>query len=879
MEQEEEKSFKEQRIRRLTNLYYSKPEVQKAIFEFSKSREICPRYFEGFGKRPDMFQYESDIFELAKKGATSFHCSEELWSDPLTVETGMNDKQLNGLRKGWDLLIDIDSKYIDYSKISAKVILDFLKFHGIKNFGIKFSVSGDTPVLIRDKKNISLVSISKVIGMLKEGRPLDVLSLDKRRKLKFSKIYDFLEHPDTVYELQHSQSTLPLRVTKHHSVFIWDKGEIIEKKVNDLKKGDFLISFNSKQNPLITNKTIEIKNKFEFGSNQFTKKTIENKVKLSPELMRLIGYFLAEGHVTNIIHQVGFAFNKNETEYIEDVKHLLEEITHKKISTRHPNSGSTQILIHSKEWAAFFDNYCGKKKDKHVPDFSWKLPKGLFYEMLRGYIRGDGYKLGKYGIVVKSVSKKLITELLWLCKLNNISANISKEQGKPHKLPQGNLFKGSLVYLLRIPKSELGKLEFKRARNKFSPFPGDKTFPIDGLKEVYKQIKPKMFNYHRAEQMTLKKKKANLIRIRKVLDWFYDFQEIKPNYKSKRILNNYEKLFDSDISVVSISSIAKKEDEIVYDVSVKDTESFFGNYYPLLLHNSGSKGFHIIVPWKAFPKEINGVRTSNMFPEWPRIISRYITEKTKPQLINKIAEMTIGTKYVKDFQVHKEVMPDIILVSPRHLFRVPYSLHEKTSMASVVITESELENFQIKDANPLTAKIRNFMPNSLEGEATRLLVEALDWWKDNKPDDQISYSEKNNSKSFEPIKIENLSDTMFPPSIKKILEGVSDGRKRAAFILINFFRSIGLEKNELEKRVYEWNEKNEVPLKQGYIKSQISWSYRNKIVLPPNFNKDYYKGIGIIPTPEELRFKNPVNYMLKQNSTEDKNYNKKTKIN
>ncbi|MDO8468035.1 MAG: hypothetical protein Q7S56_03775 [Nanoarchaeota archaeon] len=430
MEQEEEKSFKEQRIRSLTNLYYSKPEVQKAIFEFSKSREICPRYFEGFGKRPDMFQYESDIFELAKKGATSFHCSEEIWSDPLTVETGMNEKQLNDLRKGWDLLIDIDSKYIDYSKISAKVIVDFLKFHGIKNFGIKFS---------------------------------------------------------------------------------------------------------------------------------------------------------------------------------------------------------------------------------------------------------------------------------------------------------------------------------------------------------------------------------------------------------------------------------------------------------------GSKGFHIIIPWKAFPKEINGVRTSNMFPEWPRIISRYITEKTKPQLINKIAELTIGTKYVKDFQVHKEVMPDIILVSPRHLFRMPYSLHEKTSMASVVVTESELENFQIKDANPLTTKIRNFMPNSIEGEATRLLVEALDWWKDNKPDDQVSYSEKNNSeKTFEPIKIENLSDTMFPPSIKKILEGVSDGRKRAAFILINFFRSIGLDKSELEKRVYEWNEKNEVPLKQGYIKSQISWSYRNKIVLPPNFNKDYYKGIGIIPTPEELRFKNPVNYMLKQNSPEDKNYNKKT---
>src|SRR3989344_5093478 len=129
--------LKEQRIRNITNLYYSNPEVQKAIFSFSANREVVPRYFEGFGKRPDSFQYNSDIFELVKKGATSFHCSEELWSDPLTIETGMPEKKLNELRVGWDLLIDIDSKYIDYSKISAQVIVEFLKFHGIKNYGIK----------------------------------------------------------------------------------------------------------------------------------------------------------------------------------------------------------------------------------------------------------------------------------------------------------------------------------------------------------------------------------------------------------------------------------------------------------------------------------------------------------------------------------------------------------------------------------------------------------------------------------------------------------------------------------------------------------------------------------------------------------------------
>jgi len=141
-------SHKEQRIKKITSLYYSRPEIQKAIFEFSKNREICPRYFDGFGKRPDVFQYTGDMFELVKKGATSFHCSEEIWQDPLNIVTGMDEQQANELRTGWDLIIDIDSKYIDYSKISAEVIINILKFHGVKNIGIKFSGSKGFHIII-----------------------------------------------------------------------------------------------------------------------------------------------------------------------------------------------------------------------------------------------------------------------------------------------------------------------------------------------------------------------------------------------------------------------------------------------------------------------------------------------------------------------------------------------------------------------------------------------------------------------------------------------------------------------------------------------------------------------------------------------------------
>ncbi len=406
-----EYSLKEQRIRKITSLYYSNPKVQKAIFEFSKHREICPRYFEGFGKRPDYFQYQGDIFELVKKGATSFHCSEELWSDPLQIQTGMNEQQANELRIGWDLLIDIDSRYLDYSKIMAKEIINLLKFHRIKNFRIKFS---------------------------------------------------------------------------------------------------------------------------------------------------------------------------------------------------------------------------------------------------------------------------------------------------------------------------------------------------------------------------------------------------------------------------------------------------------------GSKGFHIIIPWKSFPEKINEIKTSEKFPDYPRIITRYIIERTKKQLIEKISDLEKPSRYVKNFQAPKEVMPDLVLVSPRHLFRTPYSLHEKTALSSVVLDEEELEKFSPKDANPMKVKVRDFYPRVEEGEASELLMQALDWYRENNLQEEKKFS------GFRPVKIDKLSDSNFPPCIKKILSGISDGRKRAVFILINLLRSVGMEREELEKKIYEWNKKNKIPLKEGYIKSQLSWSYKRKPLMPPNC-KEFYQGIGVC-APDEfcVKIKNPVNYTIKK---------------
>ena len=117
--------------------YYSRKDVQKAILLSSKDREVAVKYGQkGFGKRPDILQYESDVLELAKQGATSFHISEERWQNPLHLKTGLTKKQLDDLRIGWDLVLDIDGKSLEYSKKAGYLIVEALKFHDIKKFSV-----------------------------------------------------------------------------------------------------------------------------------------------------------------------------------------------------------------------------------------------------------------------------------------------------------------------------------------------------------------------------------------------------------------------------------------------------------------------------------------------------------------------------------------------------------------------------------------------------------------------------------------------------------------------------------------------------------------------------------------------------------------------
>jgi hypothetical protein len=291
---------------------------------------------------------------------------------------------------------------------------------------------------------------------------------------------------------------------------------------------------------------------------------------------------------------------------------------------------------------------------------------------------------------------------------------------------------------------------------------------------------------------------------------------------------------------------------------------------------SGNKGFHIGVPFEAFPKSFSGRETRSLFPEAPRKIALYLKELIKKPLAEMIFSFEKGDKdavvrnigrdraelkgSLYDFDAVKFVEMDTLLISTRHLCRMPYCFNEKSGLVSVPVPLDKVLDFKREYASPEKVEVKlKFLDRSLavENEALALLMQAYEF---NYFPPLFESGEKKEIE-FEEI-AEAVPEQLFPPCMQKILQGMDDGRKRALFVLINFLSYAGWSSDMIEQRVKEWNVKNKEPLREVYVKSQLRYAKKSERKLPPNcVNADYYKGINIC-FPDGLcsKVRNPVNY-------------------
>ncbi|HLC22678.1 MAG TPA: DNA primase small subunit domain-containing protein, partial [Candidatus Nanoarchaeia archaeon] len=294
---------------------------------------------------------------------------------------------------------------------------------------------------------------------------------------------------------------------------------------------------------------------------------------------------------------------------------------------------------------------------------------------------------------------------------------------------------------------------------------------------------------------------------------------------------------------------------------------------------SGGKGWHIVIPFESFPDEVNGRKTKDLFPEAPRVITAYLQNMIHEMLTQKILEKeNVQNICQRTGKKREEIMMDgkfdpftlvdidTVLISSRHLFRSPYSLHEKTGLVSVPIDIKDVLTFDKRDAEPENVRAeRKYLDRTkvTEKDAKTLIIQAFDWWgkkHEKKGPDQPLVP----GRTFE-LPTQAITEAYFPDCIQRILGGLDDGKKRAIFILINFLKHMQWPWPDIEAKVKEWNTKNKEHLSETYLLGQLNWHKRQtQTILPPNCtNKAYYQDLRISCNPMICaKFKNPVNCAL-----------------
>ena len=412
-----------------------------------------------------------------------------------------------------------DTKVLIKSEDSVRLIpiADFVdQYYESKQAGFPVSVSGVQTLGYKGKNNKTNKSQNKFFG----GSSWQNIEGVFRHKV------------DKIYEIHYLGGVV--ETTGDHSIFVRDKNRIIVKKAADLQPGDILVNLpfkvRGKYLPDIgtqhhvrahefsqsTSLELNVWNddpawiaKYDFalanqgmmsqcaiaseiGVSQATvgnwqrgvaypqslsrevyksKLNLPQNVKVIPELMRLLGYYTAEGRCTR--YYVEFVFGAHEKELHRDCISLMQYIFNLEPQLELTEDNSLRIKYSSVPLSDFFEQHCSTgSHEKHVPEFIWELPRTHFLAYLDGCIKGDGYTTKEGKLSLTSVSQQLIAELQWLCAMHGVKAGVRKMT-----LPAGRVIKnkplpGGIAWNLIIGKTS-------------DPFSGNKIQFPDQIKKPY----------------------------------------------------------------------------------------------------------------------------------------------------------------------------------------------------------------------------------------------------------------------------------------------------------------------------------------------------------------------------------------------------------
>ncbi|MBS1792720.1 MAG: IMP dehydrogenase, partial [Acidobacteria bacterium] len=138
-------------------------------------------------------------------------------------------------------------------------------------------------------------------------------------------------------------------------------------------------------------------------------------VMLDADLMRLIGFYTAEGYTVGNPNnrQLRFAFGEHEIDYCDDVKRLVAVIFgYEKTTFRQTPRHAYEVMVHNHAIAKFFEWLVPKGAvNKRLPDFVLNQSPENLRELLIGALRGDGCLKAPRRIAYKTASPHLAHQI------------------------------------------------------------------------------------------------------------------------------------------------------------------------------------------------------------------------------------------------------------------------------------------------------------------------------------------------------------------------------------------------------------------------------------------------------------------------------------
>jgi ribonucleoside-diphosphate reductase alpha chain len=235
-------------------------------------------------------------------------------------------------------------------------------------------------------------------------------------------------------------------------------------------------------------------NKGEFSARVTQIKNAE--LKNNKDFYRLIGYYLAEGHVTIIESKstghIGFTFNRKDADYVEDIRSIVKNIFGIETFIRDDSDKDNclRIVVHSLPLAILFKKLCGSKaetKGDKLNIFTTSNQDSSL-EILTGYLRGDGCAT-KQGYVASTISYDLLSMLRSIALKAKLFISISYNSRENHTgyanaKPIYNLnitTSGNSEFANKI-KKDIEKIDNRNLRPGFTYFENDGAYSkVTGL--------------------------------------------------------------------------------------------------------------------------------------------------------------------------------------------------------------------------------------------------------------------------------------------------------------------------------------------------------------------------------------------------------------